>query len=659
MLAVALPLLNEVVALFVVSVGMAYVCYRLRLAPVTGFLIAGVVIGPNALALVQEQELVDMLAEIGVILLLFTIGIEFSLEKVARIRKAIIVGGGVQVALSVMVVGAILKMAGVPWNSGIYTGCLVALSSTAIVLGLLSEREETDAPHGKLSLAILIFQDLAIVLMVLLIPVLSGDVASPLAIGTVLLKAAALIAAVLLLARKGVPWVLEHVARTGRHELFLLTVVAICFGTAAISSVMGVSLALGAFLAGLIVSESRFADQALSEILPLKTVFNAVFFVSVGMLLDLSFLLANPLLVFGTAVAVIVIKLGTSWAGVAILGYPTRVAATVSIGLAQIGEFSFVLERAGRAVGLSPAGMGDAGSQAFIAAAVFLMLITPFQIGWAPRLAARFSRRPVDTSPPSVSRLEDHVIIIGFGEAGRRLAVTLRDRGIPHSVVELNPSGLGELDHHGTPHVVGDALRPHILEAAGIHSAKMVVLVMNDSNVAPGIIAQARFMNPTVQIVVRTRYLRSMEMLQQRGADIVVPEELETTVRIFSHVLGAYMIPRDEIDRQVKLLRDDDYGVMRGSIQEAHLMVLQGLDEDGLHTRAVAVRPGTPAEGKTLSELALRRDHQLTVIAVRRGRRTLASPAGDFRVEANDRLIMIGMAEQFAHCADLFRVPTA
>ena len=659
MLAVALPLLNEVVALFVVSVGMAYVCYRLRLAPVTGFLIAGVLIGPNALALVQEQELVDMLAEIGVILLLFTIGIEFSLEKVARIRKAIIVGGGVQVALSVLVVGAILKMAGVPWNSGIYTGCLVALSSTAIVLGLLSEREETDAPHGKLSLAILIFQDLAIVLMVLLIPVLSGDVASPLAIGTVLLKAAALIAAVLLLARKGVPWVLEHVARTGRHELFLLTVVAICFGTAAISSVMGVSLALGAFLAGLIVSESRFADQALSEILPLKTVFNAVFFVSVGMLLDLSFLLANPLLVFGTAVAVIVIKLGTSWAGVAVLGYPTRVAATVSIGLAQIGEFSFVLERAGRAVGLSPAGMGDAGSQAFIAAAVFLMLITPFQIGWAPRLAARFSRRPVETPPPSVSRLEDHVIIIGFGEAGRRLAVTLRDRGIPHSVVELNPSGLGELDHHGTPHVVGDALRPHILEAAGIHSAKMVVLVMNDPNVAPGIIAQARFMNPTVQIVVRTRYLRSMEMLQARGADIVVPEELETTVRIFSHVLGAYMIPRDEIDRQVKLLRDDDYGVMRGSIQEAHLMVLQGLDEDGLHTRAVAVRPGTPAEGKTLSELALRRDHQLTVIAVRRGRRTLASPAGDFRVEANDRLIMIGMAEQFAHCADLFRVPTA
>jgi CPA2 family monovalent cation:H+ antiporter-2 len=182
---------------------------------------------------------------------------------------------------------------------------------------------------------------------------------------------------------------------------------------------------------------------------------------------------------------------------------------------------------------------------------------------------------------------------------------------------------------------------------------------MNDPAAAPGIISQARYMNPTVQIVVRTRYLRSTESLQERGADIIVPEELETTVRIFSHVLGAYMIPSEEIDRQVKLLREHDYGVMRGSIQEAHLMVLQGLDEDGLHTRAVAVRPGAPAAGKTLQELALRRSHELTVIAVRRGMRTIASPAGDFVVEPNDRLVMIGSADRFAACADLFRVPSS
>jgi len=654
--AVSIPMLNEVVALFVVSVGMAYVCYRLRLAPVTGFLIAGVMIGPNALGIVREQELVDMLAEIGVILLLFTIGLEFSLEKVARIRKAIVMGGGTQVVLTIGIVTGGLALFGVEWNVGVYTGCLVALSSTAIVLGLLSEKDETDTPHGKLSLAVLIFQDLAIVLMVLLIPLLSGEATTAGAVSLVLLKAAALIAAVLILARRGVPWLLEHVALTRRHELFLLSVVAICFGTAAISSIMGVSLALGAFLAGLIVSESKYSDQAMSEILPLKTVFNAVFFVSVGMLLDLSFLIERPLIVFGAAVVVIVLKIITGSVAIRGLGYPNRIALTVGFGLAQIGEFSFVLERAGRSVGLSPAGMGEAGAQAFIASAVLLMLITPFQLQTAAGFARRLTGDKTTDKKPVSSRLEDHVVIIGYGEAGRRLASALRDRQIPYAVVELNPDGLPDLIATESPHVIGDALRPHILDAAGIRTAKMVVIVMNDPAVTPGIISQARFMNPTIQIVVRTRFLAAMEGLQSRGADIVVPEELETTVRIFSHVLGAYMIPRDEIDRQVKMLRDDDYGVMRGSIQEAHLMVLQGLDEDGLHTRAVAVRAGAPAADKSLQELALRRDHQLTVLAVRRGDRTIASPAGDFMVEANDRLIMIGSAERFAECAGLFRV---
>lgn len=654
--AVSIPMLNEVVALFVVSVGMAYVCYRLRLAPVTGFLIAGVMIGPNALGIVREQELVDMLAEIGVILLLFTIGLEFSLEKVARIRKAIVVGGGTQVVLTIGIVTGALMFFGVEWNVGVYTGCLVALSSTAIVLGLLSEKDETDTPHGKLSLAVLIFQDLAIVLMVLLIPLLSGEATTAGAVSLVLLKAAVLIAAVLILARRGVPWLLEHVALTRRHELFLLTVVAICFGTAAISSIMGVSLALGAFLAGLIVSESKYSDQAMSEILPLKTVFNAVFFVSVGMLLDLSFLIERPLIVFGAALVVIVLKIITGSVAIRGLGYPNRIALTVGFGLAQIGEFSFVLERAGRSVGLSPAGMGEAGAQAFIASAVLLMLITPFQLQTAAGFARRLTGDKATDKKPVSSRLEDHVVIIGYGEAGRRLASALRDRQIPYAVVELNPDGLPDLIATESPHVIGDALRPHILDAAGIRTAKMVVIVMNDPAVTPGIISQARFMNPTIQIVARTRFLAAMEGLQSRGADIVVPEELETTVRIFSHVLGAYMIPRDEIDRQVKMLRDDDYGVMRGSIQEAHLMVLQGLDEDGLHTRAVAVRAGAPAADKSLQELALRRDHQLTVLAVRRGDRTTASPAGDFVVEANDRLIMIGSAERFAECAGLFRV---
>jgi len=660
MLAVAIPFLNELVALFIASVAIAYVCYRLKLVPIAGFLVAGVIIGPNALGLVSEQELVDVLAEVGVILLLFTIGVEFSLEKLARIGRAIFVGGGIQVGVTIAAVALGLMAFGVSWQAGVYTGCLVALSSTAIVLGLLGERDETDTPTGQLALALLIFQDLAIVGMVLLVPILAGEGGTPLDVAFVLGKAGLLIAVVLVLARRGVPWLLEQIVRTRRQELFLLTVVAICFGTAAVSALAGVSLALGAFLAGLVVSESRYSEQALSEILPLRTVFNAVFFVSVGMLLDVRFLVANPGLVLAAAGIVVVLKIVTSAGAVLALGYPLRIAAATGLTLAQVGEFSFVLERAGRAAGLAPAGLEGTGEQVFIASTVLLMLLTPFMMQAGPRFGAFVARREepdADDAPEMKEDLEDHVIVVGYGPAGQRLVQVLRDTGIPFVVVEMNPESVKAMQAEGIPSVYGDASRAHLLEAVGVERAKLAVVVINDAAAAGRIVQLARYLNPTLQIIARTRYLSAIEPLHERGADIVVPEEMETTVRIFTHVLGAYMIPPDEIDQYARAIRAEDYGVLRGSIQEAHLMVLQGLDEEGMHTRAVAVRTGAPAAGETLQTLALRREHNITVLAVRRGDQTIASPAGDFRVEAGDRLILVGMAEHFAECADLFRRP--
>ncbi|MFT4604023.1 MAG: CPA2 family monovalent cation:H+ antiporter-2 [Rhodothermales bacterium] len=667
MLAVTLPFLNEMVALFVAAVGIAYVCYRLRLVPIAGFLIAGVIIGPSALGLVQNQELVDMLAEIGVILLLFTIGMEFSLEKLSKIGRAIFVGGGLQVALTVSIVTGVLVAIGVDVRAGIYTGCLIALSSTAIVLGLLAERDETDTPVGKLSLAVLIFQDLAIIVMVLMVPILAGSGGSTAELLGVLGKAVALIVGILVLARRVVPWILEKVAHTRRQELFLLTVVAICFGTAAISSLAGVSLALGAFLAGLVVSESHYSEQALSDVLPLRTIFNAVFFVSVGMLLDLGFLIERPLLVLAAAGIVIVVKIITTTGSILVLGYPMRIAAATGLVLAQIGEFSFVLERAGRLAGMTPGGLGEAGAQTFIAATVLLMLLTPLQMAFAHRFGAFASRGPLsklgDESASETDQedvdLEDHVVVVGYGPAGQRLVRVMQDRGIPFVVIEMNPESVDTMHKEGIHAIYGDASRAGILEAAHVGEAKLCVVVINDPSIAPRIIQQARYLNPTLEIIARTRYLGDMERLQRFGADIIVPEEMETTVRIFSHVLGAYLIPAEEIDRQVKMLRAHDYGVMRGSIQEAHLMVLQGLDEDGMHTRAVAVRAGSPAAERTLAELALRRDHGLTVLAVRREGKTIASPSGDFKVHTGDRLVLVGTAHKFAECADLFRAPVA
>ena len=664
--AVTLPFLTELVALFTVSVGIAYLCYRFKIVPIVGFLIAGVVIGPNALGLVQDQELVDMLAEIGIILLLFTIGIEFSLEKLSRIKKAIFLGGGLQVSLTVGIVALILSFWGISWNSAIYTGCLVALSSTAIILGLLSDEDKTGTPAGQLSLAVLIFQDLIIIVMVLMVPMLAGQSQSFSDIGWVLLKAGILIAVVLLLAERIVPWILEKVAKTRRQELFLLTVVAICFGTAALTSMVGVSLALGAFLAGLVVSESHFSEQAISEILPLRTIFNAVFFVSVGMLLDLSYVIANPLIIVGTALGVLVLKFVITTISMATLQYPIRIIAASGITLAQIGEFSFVLERVGRSAGITPAGMGDAGVQTFIAVAVLLMIGTPFMFNKSSAVGELFGKTPLrhlsrgskkKTENKEQAHLEDHVVIVGYGPAGRHLVQVLHDTGIPYIVIEMNPDSIGEMHEEGIPAIFGDASRQYILNLAAIKKAKLCVIATNDPDSSPRIVQQARHLNPTLQIVVRTRYLSEIERYEKLGADIVVPEEMETTVRLFSHVLGAYMVPQQEIEEHVKTLRAHDYEIIRGSIQEAHLMVLQGLDEEGLHTRAITVREDSVSAGKTLQELELRNKYGLTVLAIRREDRTIGNPSGDFKLESQDRLVLVGSADQFIQCADLFRQP--
>lgn len=660
-----MPFLGEVVAILVAGVVLAYLCERIRLVPIVGFLLAGIAIGPTALGLVSDGELINGLAEVGVILLLFTIGVELSLEKLVRIRRLIVMGGGLQVALTLAIVTGVLAVAGVSIETAVFTGCLVALSSTAIVLTLLSDRAETETPSGRLSLAILIFQDLAIIVMVLLVTTFGREESTPLQLVGALIRALILIALVLVAARKIVPRLLERIAATKRLELFLPTVVTICLGIAWISSLAGVSLALGAFVAGLVVSESRYSEHALSEILPLKTLFNAAFFVSVGMLLDLGFVLANLWLVLGVAVAVLTVKLFAATVSVIALRFPIRIAVTTGLGLAQIGEFSFVLQRSGQAVALFPAGPDGLGTQIFIAVTVLLMALTPLLLYLGPKLGTTLANLPgswLHAEIPSrqdakPALLEDHVVIAGFGPAGLRLAKVMMDVGLPFVIIELNPGLCSEAEDKGFRVIQGDAARAPILEHAGIRTAKLAVMVVSDEAATVRIVRLCRYLNPTVQVIARTRFLSQIPKLQEAGADVVIPEELETSVRLFTQVLNAYMVPPDEINRQVSLVRSGDYQLFRGSIQEAHLMVLQGLDEEGLHTRAVAVRDGAPVAHRTLKELQLRQRHNLTVLAIRRGTRTIGNPSGDFRLEPNDRLILVGSAADFVASSELFRKP--
>jgi CPA2 family monovalent cation:H+ antiporter-2 len=653
--------LGELIALLAISVLIAYLCYRIRLEPIVGFLLAGVLIGPGALALVRSETLIQSTAGVGVILLLFTIGVEFKLEQLRRIWRELLIGGGLQVGLCTLVMLGLLVELGVEMRLALFSGLVVAVgSSTAIVLSVLSDRQETDTVIGRLAIAILILQDLATVAVVLLIPVLGEGHGSfwqaLLALGRALL----LVGGTLFLARRIMPSLLERVARTRRQDLFLLTIVAICFSMAWITYLLGVSLALGAFLAGLVVSESPYSEYALSEILPLKSVFNAVFFVSVGLLLDVRFLFEQPLLVAATALIVFLVKALTTTVAVRLLGYPLRIALVLGLILAQIGEFSFVLAQAGQEVGLTPAGLGELGTQSLLASIVLLMAATPLLMAAGRQLNRHLLLFPqthaAEASDPKAA-LEDHVIVVGYGPAGQRLVQVLKETEIPFVIIDLNPYTVQAAKKEGLQALFGDASRRHILEHAAIDRAKVCVVAINDDAATRRIVELARYLNPTLQIIVRTRFLRDVEFLQRIGADIVVPEELETAVRIFTQVLQAYFVPPEEINRQIAAIRAGDYRIFRGSIQEAHLMVLQGLDEEGLHTRAVVVREGAPVAGKTLAELNLRQQYGLTVLAVRRGDRTIGSPAGNFRIEPGDRLVLIGLADQFARCADLFRPP--
>ena len=659
------PFFAELAILVAVSVGIAYVCYRLHLVPIAGFLIAGVIIGPNALGLVEDPELVNTLAEVGVILLLFTIGIEFSLEKLARIQRLVLGGGSLQVAGTIAAVTGLCVAFGVDVRSAIFTGCLVALSSTAIVLGMLGERGETDTPGGQSALGVLIFQDLAIIVMVLLMPLLGGQGGSTLDLLLALGTALALIVAVVVLARKVVPVILERVAATRSRELFLLTVVALCFLTAWITSLADVSLALGAFLAGLIVSESPYSTQALSEVLPLRTVFNAAFFVSVGMLLDVSVLLNTLPLVLGAAAIVLVVKGLITTFSLLALRMPLRVASATGLLLAQIGEFSFVLDIAGRNVGLSPAGLGATGQQVFIAATVLLMLATPVFAQVGPAVGRTLERWLGHLREPEADLetngaghgidLEDHVIIAGYGPGGQRLASVLRQTDIPFVVVDLNPRNITAAKAEGIPAVYGDATRPHVLEVAGIEKAKCCVVAINDREATVRAVRLAGYENPTLQILARADFLDDVERLHEAGAEIVVPVELETAVRFFAEVLRTYRVSADEVRTHIQTVRAHDYERMRPDADTAASMVLDGLDDEGLHTRTVVVRDTMPAAGRPLSDLALAETYGVTVLAIRRNGDTIADPPGDVQLAPGDRLILLGSADCFTSCLPLFR----
>ncbi len=654
-------LLNDILIIFGVSVAILFVCNRLRVPAVVGLLSTGILVGPYGLGLIKALHEVEILAEIGVVLLLFTIGIEFSFQKMLQIRRSVLLGGAFQVGLTCLAAFLVARHLGQSVGESVFIGFLFSLSSTAIVLRLIQERAEVNSPHGSTTLGILIFQDVIIVPMILITPLLAGTTGDPGGAALLLVgKGLGIVALVIVSTKWVVPRVLYQVARTGSQELFLLSVVTICLSVALLTAASGLSLALGAFLAGLIISESEYSHRALGNVLPFRDAFTTFFFVSIGMLLDIGFLIREPGAVAALALGILVLKSAIAAVAALVLGLPLRTAVLVGLALGQVGEFSFILSRTGMEHGL----MGGDLYQLFLAGAILTMAATPFVMTLAPKVADAAARLPLprrlrtglDPAPGVAGGAgRDHLAIIGFGVSGRNVARAAAVAGIPYVVIEMNPDTVRSERARGEPICYGDATQETVLEHANVPEARVVVIAINDPTATRRVTEVVRRLNPKAYLIVRTRYLQEMKPLYELGANEVIPEEFETSVEIFTRVLAKYLVPRDEIERLVTAVRADGYEMLRSlSVASASVADLK-LQIPHMEIVTLRVAEGSALAGRSLAQVELRKIHGVTVLAVRRGTEIVVNPPADVALHPGDILFVLGSPERIAGVAELCR----
>ena len=552
--------LTQLLAVIAVGIVAALLLARLRLPPVAGFLLAGALSGPHGFGLIPDAEGILHIAEIGVVLLLFTLGVEFSGDRLRRLGRVVLGGGLLQVTLTVGVATAIAAALHIPLNGAIYYGFIFALSSTAIVLRLYQQSGAIDAPHGRFVVGTLLFQDIAVVLFMLLTPLLSGSGDNALlSFAVVLAKAVILLGFSFFASRYLIGSLLRLVDRTGSRELFLLTTLLICLGTAQLSAYAGLSLALGAFLAGVAMASSGFGHRALGEILPLRDLLSSVFFITLGMLFDSTVLFDEPLKVFILLLAFTFGKTVVASLAAIVTGYPARVAWLAGVGLAQFGEFGFVLINGGVTTGL----VSQHDAAVVLAAGILSMMAAPLLIRAAPRLRAiERLLRPLERyrppqQEPGDDTLAGHIIVAGYGPAGKLLARVLRAAGIPYVVYDLNADAVIAGKNAGFAVHYGDITHPETIAHARAAQARAIVVMFNDSGALPRVLEALHRHAPDVPVMTRCRYLDEARQLHDIGADVVVTEELETGLSMLRRVLLHLGQGSIEVGRQIGSLRNE------------------------------------------------------------------------------------------------------
>jgi CPA2 family monovalent cation:H+ antiporter-2 len=652
-------LIVDLVSVLAVAACGGLLAALLRQPVLLGYLIGGMAIGPAGLGLIKELVQVETLAQFGVAFLLFALGVEFSFAQLQKVQAIALGGGSLQIALTILVTVLVCGVTGA-WGAlpakGVFLGAILSLSSTAVVLKCLMERNETETPHGQVMLGILVVQDLALGLMLAVLPALHQPGES---IGIAVLTALArlgLFAAGAVIAGKWlIPPLLRLLARTESRELFLLGVVALCLGIALLTEYLGLSIEMGAFVAGLMISEVEYADQTLTYVEPLRDIFASLFFASVGMLIDPLFLWNHLELILGLVALVFIGKFSMVAPLVRLFGYSVKTALSAGFGLAQIGEFSFVLASEGQALGLVSRQiyLMILGTTAVtLVFTPFVLRLVPILFNWAESIPWLKPYIGGEDKPLAVAEelpVKDHVVVCGYGRVGQNLVKLLQQHNLPVVVIDQSESRIQQLREAGVPYVYGNCASFYVLDTAGVHEAKGMAIAIPDPMSIRLCLKRALELSPDLDIVVRATNDKNIEILYQLGAREVVQPEFEASLEMATYILTVLGLPTATVQREMQQIRNRHYLDLRPEQSASQVSRHLRQATQDLNSRWYPLPDGSPLIGMSLEEADMRYLTGVSLMAIRRQNgEEIDYPHTDTKLEQGDRLLVVGSDDELA-----------
>ena len=657
-----MELLRDIVIIFALSTLVNLIFTKMKIPTVVGYLITGIIAGPHLLSLISTRHQIELLAEIGVVMLLFTIGLEFSLKHLLKIRRIVFFGGLIQVCVTAGAFFITSHFYGMSWQSGLFIGFIAALSSSAIVLKLLQERSELTSNYGRTVLGILIFQDLLLVPLILFTNLISeNSVDIPKEFLILALKVILIIGLVYVGNKWLLPKLLHLIALTRNQELFMMSIFLICFSIALLTFKLGMSLAFGAFIAGLMISESEYSHNTFGNFVTFKDTFTSFFFVSIGMLLDLSFVIENYQLVIISLLMVIVLKSLIAGGTGFILGHTLQGTVLIGFALSQVGEFSFILAK----LGFDSSILSDFYYQLFLAVAVITMALTPLMISLSSPFVKVLLKLPLPQvlinglfplKEIEIPDFKKHLVIIGKDPSAIKLSGMAKYNNIRHISIIFDPVLAKGKMQNGDLVVYGDAVNEPILRKAHVETADIVVISVGKIIPSLAIIEKVRHINPNAFILVRAAHIGNLGLFYKMGADQVLPEKFEIAVDLLNRILVNMLIPQKEVNRILTHIRN----INLGDFTEKDLVNQQSiLDEfTNIYISALKVETDSHVEGKSLSEIRLRQATGVTLLAIKRGSDVLEHPVPETVFQSGDIAYVLGNPEQINFASEYLSMGT-